>query len=149
MSLRRKPLTARTSSARSRAKKTTPPPRKRTRDTGFPPAVKVLIHARSGGRCEVQQQCRGAVAVHIHHRRPRGSGGSTLAWVSGAANGVDVCLACHAFIESARAYSEGHGWLVSMNRRRRSDEVPVLLVHDSEPVLLADDGTFHRPTEGD
>lgn len=146
MSLRRTPL-KRTPMKRIRAKNQ--PTRKRQRDTGFPPAVKALIHERSGRRCEVRQACHGDTAVQIHHRRPRGAGGSSLAWVNQAANGLDVCSPCHTFIESAREYSEAHGWLVSMNKKLRPNEVPVLLTHSPDPVLLSDDGTFERPTKGD
>ncbi|QXW04037.1 hypothetical protein [Rhodococcus globerulus] len=145
MSLRRTPL-KRTPMQRPRAK--SPTTRKRQRDTGFPDAVKKLIHDRSGRRCEVRQACHGDAAVQIHHRRPRGAGGSSLAWVNQAANGLDVCSPCHTFIESAREYSEAHGWLVSMNKKLRPNEVPVLLVHDLEPLLLSDDGTWSRSTKG-
>jgi len=146
MSLRRTPL-QRTPMKRTRSKNQ--PTRKRQRDTGFPESVKKLIHERSGRRCEVRQACHGDAAVQIHHRRPRGAGGSSVAWVNQAANGLDVCSPCHAFIESAREFSEAHGWLVSMNKKLRPDEVPVLLVHDAEPVLLSDDGSFHRPAKGE
>lgn len=133
-----------------RARAKNQPTRKRQRDTGFPDAVKKLIHERSGRRCEVRQACHGDAAVQIHHRRPRGAGGSSLPWVNRAANGLHVCYPCHQFIEGAREHSEAHGWLVSMNKKRRPDEVPVLLVHDAEAVLLSDDGTFtRRPTEGE
>ncbi|MDV6274060.1 hypothetical protein R3Q06_11170 [Rhodococcus erythropolis] len=146
MSLRRTPL-QRTPMKRTRSKNQ--PTRKRQRDTGFPESVKKLIHERSGRRCEVRQACHGDAAVQIHHRRPRGAGGSSVAWVNQAANGLDVCVRCHTFIESAREFSEAHGWLVSMNKKLRPDEVPVLLAHDAVPVLLSDDGTIHRPTKGD
>ncbi len=88
--------------------------------TGFPKPVRDLIRARSGGHCEV---C-GHQAVQVHHRRPRGMGGSTAADTNTAANALDLCVSCHLWIEGYRAEAYRMGWLV---RQHHSPSVaPVL-----------------------
>jgi 5-methylcytosine-specific restriction protein A len=56
------------------------------------------IEARAKQSCEV---CGGVVgSFQIHHRRPRGMGGSKIEVVGSASNGVLVHPACHTRIES-------------------------------------------------
>lgn len=72
--------------------------------------VRDLVKARSGGVCEV---CGVAAAVHMHHRRPRGMGGSRAPSTNTASNLLHLCLACHTAIESAsRTRATSYGWLV-------------------------------------
>lgn len=89
--------------------------------TGFAKHVEALIIERDQGRCV---RC-GAHVVHlergfawsIHHRRPRGAGGTTLRWVSLAANGVTLCgsgtTGCHGWVERERTKAFDLGLLVS------------------------------------
>lgn len=49
----------------------------------------------------------------IHHRRPRGMGGSKLPDTGGAANGVLLHMRCHERAESNRHWARGDGWLVA------------------------------------
>lgn len=55
----------------------------------------------------------------VHHRRPRGSGGTSLAWVNLTGNLVLLCgsgtTGCHGFIESHRIWATDAGFLVSLN----------------------------------
>jgi hypothetical protein len=79
----------------------------------------------------------------LHHRRPRGAGGTSLAWVNLPANLILLCgsgtTACHGVIESNRATSYIEGFLVHRNGIRRADEVPIEhAVHGR--VLLDDTG---------
>ena len=73
--------------------------------------VRELILARDGGciRC-------GAWTPQIHHRRPRSAGGTSLAWVGEASNGLTLCgsgtTGCHGWVESHRDEAKAHGWII-------------------------------------
>jgi 5-methylcytosine-specific restriction enzyme A len=83
---------------------------------GFPARVRNIIHSRSDyagiPTCEVNVQCYLAPATQIHHRRPRGMGGSKRVDTNTASNGLDVCHSCHEYIESHREEALGQGWLL-------------------------------------
>lgn len=103
--------------------------------TGFAPAVRQQIVARAaGGWCE---RC-GHYAMYgqIHHRRPRGMGGSTAVDTNTAANGLWLCGKCHAHVESHRAYALLNGYLV----RQGHDPAGVPVRVHGDWVLLNDEG---------
>lgn len=77
--------------------------------TGFAPDVRRLIRLRADGRCE---RCGLARGVEIHHRRPRGMGGTQQPSTNGAANGLLLCRECHTWVESNRTEALLHGLLV-------------------------------------
>lgn len=77
--------------------------------TGFSKPVRDVVHARSGGRCE---RCGENQAVQVHHRRPRGMGGSSREDTNTPANALHLCVACHQHIESNRDEAHSLGWLV-------------------------------------
>lgn len=120
---------------------------KHPRQSGFAPEVVALIIERDRGRCArcgqpVRLDDRGA-SWSIHHRAPRGAGGSRVDWVNGAANGVILCgsgtTGCHGWVEAHRAEARDTGWLVSRIGRDRSTDIPVShAVHGF--VRLLDDG---------
>ncbi|WP_227979938.1 hypothetical protein [Nocardia spumae] len=119
------------------------PRRPKPNRDGFPAAVKAIVEARSGGICE-RDGC--GPAEVIHHRRPRGAGGTSLPWVNQAANGFHVSNACHDWIEGrdpawSRIASADVGWLVSQHSGRTASEVPVL--YRGRWVNLTDDGEVH------
>lgn len=116
------------------------------RYTGFPAAVKDLIHARSGGVCEllIPMVCTGR-AEQIHHRRPRGLGGTHAPEVSAASNGVDVCAACHGYAEANRAEAQTNGWLVS---QWASPAEVAILYRSRTRMRLTDDGGYAVDMEG-
>lgn len=89
--------------------------------TGFPPNVRKLIQSRALCECE---RCTANNPVDIHHRRPRGAGGSKDPLTNTAANGVLLCRCCHMDIESYRETALSNGWIVRQGRDPR--EVPVL-----------------------
>jgi 5-methylcytosine-specific restriction protein A len=101
----------------------------------FSPEVKKAIIKRSNDRCEV---C-GSVANYnqIHHRRPRGMGGSKDPLCGSAANGIFVHPSCHAMIESNREQAYKKGWLVHQGH----DPAYVPIKKYSGWVLLNHDGT--------
>ncbi|MFE7799056.1 hypothetical protein [Nocardia sp. NPDC057440] len=109
---------------------------------GFPEPVKHIIRARSGGICELDS-C--GVAQVIHHRRPRGVGGTSLGWVNHAANALHLADACHLRIELHRTEAYCNGWLVSQLGDKQSADVPVL--YRGRWVLLDDRGGI-TPIEG-
>lgn len=93
--------------------------------TGFSEAAASTIRLRSGNRCE---RCGGTDALQIHHRSPRGMGGSHRAGaqrVNQVSNGVRLCQHCHHWAESNRSAAGADGLLIAR------DEDPA-----STPVLL-------------
>jgi 5-methylcytosine-specific restriction protein A len=135
------------------------------RVTGFSPAVRQLVKGRSGGTCEAQANldaieqvanlddrwrqrlgkycgCRGGEAVHVHHRRNRGAGGSKRLDTNLPSNGLHVCLNCHELFGLNPWVGYAGGWLL------RQPQDPL-----SEPVFyrgswhLLDDFGGRVPTE--
>lgn len=114
--------------------------------SGFSPKTAALIIQRDGGRCfrcgEVQHGERGA-AWSIHHRRPRGAGGSSMQWVNLPSNGATLCgtgtTGCHGWVESNRFKARELGYLVPVNGVLRPCEVAILR-WDGVLVRLTDDG---------
>ena len=78
------------------------------RKTGPDKATVDALFTRSEGCCE---RC-GGQGEQIHHRRPRGMGGTRREDTNGLAAIVHLCANCHAYIESNREWAYGHGWLV-------------------------------------
>ena len=123
--------------------------------TGFKADVVAMIVVRDLGCCV---RC-GSHVAHlergrdwaIHHRRPRGAGGTSVEWVNRAANGVVLCTACHGWIESHRTAAIEAGWLISQNGRLRAVDVPLTHVTLGR-VFLTDEGSWvsaDGPTEPD
>ena len=99
----------------------------------FSAATTALIEARAKGLCEY---CgRPAETYQIHHRRPRGMGGTKRP--SMAANGVLVHGWCHTRIEHNRSESRELGFLLYQGDN--PEMIPVLI--NQEWVRLCDDGT--------
>jgi hypothetical protein len=106
--------------------------------TGFTPKTRALIYARDGG-CVV---CGHDGDLNIHHRTPRGMGGSKAPWVNRASNGISVCGSgvhgCHGRIEANRSWAEVKGYIV-----RRGLNLPVNVPVEHVrfgPVWLTDAG---------
>ena len=77
-----------------------------------------------------------APMVHIHHRRPRGMGGSKHdPLINSPANLVCLCIECHEWIERHRAASYDTGWLV----HRRDDPASIPLIVRDYEIYLDDD----------
>ncbi len=134
MSLTRKtPLNGGLPFARSRS------PR-RHKDTGFSSVVRALVMDRCGGICE---KCGDSTAVQLHHRRPRGAGGTRRTDTNQPSNALALCEGCHRYIESHRDWSTVHGWLV--NQAHSPAAVTVCLHHGW--AVLDDAGRFHHLPE--
>ena len=101
----------------------------------FSAATAALIEARAKGRCEY---CgREAPTWQIHHRRPRGMGGTKRPGTAGAANGVLTHHWCHTRIERERAESREIGFLLYQGDT--PEMIPILI--NQEWVRLNNDGT--------
>lgn len=117
--------------------------------TGFPAAVAAIIIERDQGRCAwCGNPVHGERGLDwsIHHRRPRGAGGTSLAWVNRPANGVVVhgsgTTGCHGEIEKERDMARNMGFLVSAIGTEPASHVPIVhAVHGT--VLLDDAGAVH------
>lgn len=106
--------------------------------TGFSLEVKALITARARHLCE---RCGyGNSTVQIHHRRPRGMGGTKRLETNLPSAGVLLCQPCHAEVESHRLKAYSDGWLV----RQHQSPLDAPLYRRGHWVLLDDDGTFER-----
>ncbi len=96
--------------------------------TGFSVPMRVLIHKRDRLKCVI---C-GKPSEQIHHRRPRGMGGTARKTTNLPANGLTLCgsgtQGCHHTVESRRDLALENGWIV----RQHQDpaEVPVLIHGD-------------------
>lgn len=112
------------------------------RKTGFKADIVALILERDGGCARCGQGTRGqrGVDYDIHHRRPRGMGGSKEAFVNYPSNGVTLCRSCHDHVEANRSESIVTGWLVSRIGIDRPSAVPVWHARYGF-VRLLDDGT--------
>lgn len=101
----------------------------------FSQKTRDLIHHRAKGRCEI---CGlPVIDGQIHHRRPRGMGGTKRKETGTASNGLYVHLKCHARVESNRSEGLAKGWIVS----QQQDPCTVPVVRWDGLFLLADDGT--------
>lgn len=85
--------------------------------------VRLAVLMRSGGLCE---RCRANPADQMHHRRPRGMGGTSVEWVGQAANAAHLCAACHRWVEAHRASSLMFGWLIPLDTQATADLVPMV-----------------------
>lgn len=88
----------------------------------FTTQIREAIWERSGGRCEM---C-GTPAANgqIHHRRPRGMGGSKDPLTGAITNGVLLHPNCHAKVESERSWAFDNGWLVQ--QRDEPELTPIM-----------------------
>ena len=101
----------------------------------FTEKTRELIQERADYRCEI---CgiRMAYGGQIHHRQPRGMGGSRNKEIASPANGIYVHMNCHAMVESIRSRAYTMGWLVHRGRSIGSQEVRLW----DGWFLLTDDG---------
>lgn len=111
--------------------------------TGFSKRVREIITERAGGACERCGSARGD--MQMHHRRPRGAGGSRRPETNQAANGLLLDSACHLWIESNRTAALSDGLLV----RQSDTPATVPVFRRGVYVWLGDDGsiTHVRPDE--
>lgn len=105
--------------------------------TGPDLATRQAVINRAMRGCE---RC-GRPGVHIHHRKPRGMGGTSDPAINALPNLVFLCLDCHEHIERNRTNAYATGWLV--HRWADPAEVAAVDVDGFELVFRAD-GTVER-----
>ena len=71
-----------------------------------------LVLGRSRGICE---RCAERNATDIHHRRPRGMGGTRHPEIHSPANLLHLCADCHRWVESNSRAAYEFGWKVPHN----------------------------------
>lgn len=109
--------------------------------TGFPGPVRRLIRERADGYCE---RCATTRGDEIHHRRPRGMGGTLRESSDGAANGVLLCTGCHRWVESNRTEALLEGFLVLQHASPRNSAIKYKGIHY---VYLDDRGNLTMDAE--
>lgn len=111
------------------------------RDTGPSKAVRRQVEARDGScaRCDLPG-LRVWPAHQVHHRRPRGMGGSQRDNTNSPANLLWLCAVCHAWIERHREQALADGYLIGQHYTDPS-AIPVLW--HGRYVYLGHDGTVH------
>ena len=111
--------------------------------TGPSPKTREIVYRRALFACE---RCGGnPYGGAVHHRRPRGLGGSKRGDTNSPANLACLCNDCHLVIESHRTMAHASGWLVRQGKHPSS--VPVLTVRGW--VLLTDEGAYLPVGEGE
>jgi 5-methylcytosine-specific restriction enzyme A len=129
----------------------------RRRDTGPTPGQRALLLDRACGCCEICGRLLytfdgiGWLAPHsIHHRQPRGMGGTSRPEINSPANLLLLCGdattpgGCHEHVESNRARAYENGWLV---RASADPAEVVVLLEGSDWYRLTGDG--HRVMAAD
>jgi 5-methylcytosine-specific restriction protein A len=109
--------------------------------TGFPKVVRDIVTRRAGDHCE---RCGVDRPEQIHHRRPRGMGGSSARDTNTASNALFISGDCHRLIESDRDAAFDRGWLV----RQGQNPADVPVIWQGDWALLTDDGTVFTPPQG-
>lgn len=94
-----------------------------------------MIIERSQGSCE---RCDFAPVEQLHHRRPRGAGGSKRDDTNTPANAFAICEPCHRYIESNRSEALDKGWLVRQGKSPAGTE----LLYRSRLAFLGVDGSI-------
>ena len=112
------------------------------RSTGPSPDVRALVWEREESCC-ARCGLRGGEHVfprhEVHHRRPRGMGGTRHEAINSPANLLLLCHACHAFIESRRVWAIADGYLIPQGG---DDPRDVKVLYRDRTVLLTHDGSI-------
>jgi hypothetical protein len=118
------------------------------RDTGPDRSVRELVLERDEYRCAVCGIGILEIPFSVHHRRNRGSGGSSDPAINAPSNLLTVCgtgtTGCHGWIGSSPAEALEHGYAVSLNSREATTDVPVVHVVFGASVYLLDDEPWIR-----
>ena len=143
------PLQRRTPLRTSREKRTG------RRDTGPAKPTRLTVLERDEYRCAVCGQSVLEIPMSLHHRRNRGSGGSSDPLINAPSNLLTVCgtgtTGCHGWIGSSPADALEAGYVVSLNSREATTDVPVIHAVFGASVLLLDAEPWVMPvteTEG-
>lgn len=111
-----------------------------SRSTGPTQAIRDAVYEREGMTCSLCSGTEGP--FQIHHRRPRGMGGTRRLDANGMSNLVLVDEDCHSGIESHRTMAYLNGWLVP----QQADPALVPFLYRGRWVLLTELGAV-EPVE--
>lgn len=121
--------------------------KRRPRNTGPSHEVVDVVLARANYSCEIAGCAVGdrrGVDYSLHHRRPRGMGGSHWSGINLPSNIMLLCgsgtTGCHSIVETRRAAAVAAGWLVLS--RTDPATVPCLIEHGSRFVYLTASGEY-------
>lgn len=124
-------------------------PRDTSRSRGPSQYVRGQVIARADSRCE-WCDAYSTFGMSVHHRQPRGMGGSRKVHVNAAANLLLLCgsgtTGCHGWVESNRRVSVTWGLLVP---RPAFPATTPVFYRKNGWVLLDDDGGVHPWTPED
>lgn len=89
----------------------------------IPTANRQLVQGRAFGRCE---RChRPAIVAHLHHRRPKGMGGSSAPDRHAVSALVQLCPGCHDWAHDHPADAAVTGFMVPRSSGLSPSEVPI------------------------
>jgi len=96
-----------------------------------PTGTRATVLIRSQGCCERCGRSLANIPASVHHRRPRGMGGTRDPEIDAPENQVALCgsgvSGCHGWVESHREQAIEHGWLVPRRDPRHPRDVPVFI----------------------
>lgn len=93
--------------------------------TGIPRSSRRAVAQRSQEVCERCSRPLFGIIADIHHRRPRGMGGTSNPAIHEPANLLALCRSCHRWVEEHRTEALEQGWLISQHDPRAPEEVPI------------------------
>jgi hypothetical protein len=127
------------------------PMRRRWRDTGPDEATREQVGARDIWCCVVCGRHLGASGSTLHHRRNRGSGGSSDPAINRPSNLLTVCgsgtTGCHGWITNRPGEARDAGYVVSLNSTDNPRDVPVR--HALYGLVYLDDNGGFEHVGGD
>lgn len=107
--------------------------------TGPTPETRQACWVRDDGMC-VACGIRLDVFSELHHRRPRGAGGTKRPETNLPSNLIWLCRECHVWVESHRKEARTFGYLVAQHETPAS----VAVAHHCWLVFLTDDATLEE-----
>jgi 5-methylcytosine-specific restriction protein A len=110
----------------------------------FSTTTRRIVHARSGGRCE---GCRGEPATEMHHRLPRGQGGSHDPRKGLPCNALHLGPKCHRWAETNHPQVYELGWKIRHGADDDPCSIPATIhtPYGRGSWLLTEDGMFLTP----
>lgn len=103
--------------------------------------VRSVVQARAGMRCEICSANLIWSSGQVHHRLPRGMGGSRVVERHQPQNLLFVCRDCHRMVESRRTEALEFGWLVHAGT---DPGAVAVLIGQQRAVYLTTDGRYRE-----